>query len=450
MANRSNQDSEGIREPPKSFRATLRYLGPGLIISAALVGSGELVATTKLGAEVGFTLLWLIILGCGLKVFVQIEVARYAISAGETTLTAFNRVPGPRLRANWVVWLWFLAIAFTYAALGGIIGGVVQAIGLGFNVSPNVTAVFMVLFTVALLVLGKYRGIESAAMLLVVCFTLVTLGTVVAIQATPFSFSMDQVMDGLKFRLPANEAAIATALGAFGLIGVTGAEVVSYPYWCVEKGYARFTGKPSADAAWLVRAQGWVRVMRTDAFLALGIYTTSTVAFYLIGAAVLNPQQLNPDGLALVSTLVEAYAPVFGEYARWLLVVGAVAVLYSTYLVAMGSSARTLTDFATILGWVDRENPASMQRSVSRLSVVLPLITLGIFLSGMNPVGLIIIGGIGQALFLPVASLCILYLRYRVTDPRLRPGRLWDIALLISCASLVTVGLVGLIRLLTR
>jgi len=49
------------RQPPKNFRSRLKYLGPGLIISGAIVGSGELIATTALGAKVGFVALWLIL-----------------------------------------------------------------------------------------------------------------------------------------------------------------------------------------------------------------------------------------------------------------------------------------------------------------------------------------------------------------------------------------------------
>ncbi len=448
------------REAPTTWGGTLRHLGPGLIISAALVGSGELVATTKLGAQVGFTLLWLIILGCLLKVFLQIEMARYAISSGETTLTAFNRVPGPLslfsdsrfaqlplFRANWVVWTWFIAVALTYAALGGIIGGVVQAIALGFDVNQQLAAVVMVLFTISILIIGKYKGIETTATVLVVSFTIVTLGTAVGLQATPYRVSMSNIVGGLTFELPPGDAAVATAVATFGLIGVTASDIVSYPYWCVEKGYARFTGKRTNDAAWLTRARGWVRVMRADAIMALTIYTTATLAFYMIGAAVLNRQGLDPDGMELVSTLTEAYVPVFGSYAKWLLVVGAAAILYSTYLVVMGASARSLTDLFTVIGVVDRTDKRQMQRSVSILSVFLPVATLAIYLTGLNPVRLIVMGGIVQALFLPVVAVSVLYLRYRVTDPGLRPGRAWDAALLASSLSFVIVGGFSIYRL---
>ena len=56
--------SGGIVEPPRTFLAVVRRLGPGLIVAGSIVGSGELIATTKVGAESGFVLLWLILIGC--------------------------------------------------------------------------------------------------------------------------------------------------------------------------------------------------------------------------------------------------------------------------------------------------------------------------------------------------------------------------------------------------
>ena len=77
--------------PPRTVLGVLRQLGPGLIIAGSIVGSGELIATTKTGAEAGFWLLWLIIIGCVIKVFIQVEFGRYAISSGTTTCGIMNR-----------------------------------------------------------------------------------------------------------------------------------------------------------------------------------------------------------------------------------------------------------------------------------------------------------------------------------------------------------------------
>ena len=60
-------------EPPRRLLSVARRLGPGLIVAGSIVGSGELIATTKVGAEAGFVLLWLILVGCVIKVFTQVE-----------------------------------------------------------------------------------------------------------------------------------------------------------------------------------------------------------------------------------------------------------------------------------------------------------------------------------------------------------------------------------------
>ncbi len=54
---------EGFRNPPLSIVGIIRNLGPGLIIAGSIVGSGELIATTKTGAEAGFSLLWISFIG---------------------------------------------------------------------------------------------------------------------------------------------------------------------------------------------------------------------------------------------------------------------------------------------------------------------------------------------------------------------------------------------------
>src|SRR5262245_8840742 len=86
---------EAVAEPPLSLFNALKRIGPGIILAASIVGSGELIATTTLGAEVGYTALWVIVLSCLIKPIVQAEMGRYIIASGETGLASFNHVPGP-------------------------------------------------------------------------------------------------------------------------------------------------------------------------------------------------------------------------------------------------------------------------------------------------------------------------------------------------------------------
>ena len=105
-----------VRDPPRTLAAALRHVGPGLILAATVVGSGELIVTTVLGAETGYVLLWLILLSCAVKVVVQHELGRFTIGTGATTLEALNKIPGPRVRVSWVIWLWLIMVGSLMAA----------------------------------------------------------------------------------------------------------------------------------------------------------------------------------------------------------------------------------------------------------------------------------------------------------------------------------------------
>ncbi|MDA1249586.1 MAG: Nramp family divalent metal transporter [Planctomycetota bacterium] len=558
-----------IQEPPSNFGGIIRQLGPGLIIAASIVGSGELIATTKTGAQAGISLLWLIVVGCVIKVFVQIELGRLAIGQGETTLTSLNKVPGPRLVVNWIIWYWLIMMLVGFGQLGGIIGGVGQSLALARPLTgdyieavrlPSETelkrfiawtdddtnndgaelkklsddqqtrvtrgqgviagrlselekfekgkgqeilglvrtliekeraadaaqsgneefdkgafvkqeqnavdaeldpwtwddkywSVVVAILTICLLVRGKYGLIQNVSTVLVVAFTFVTLGNVIALQFEPaYGLSMAEIFSGLIPSLPPEgivppglpywtvSRPVATALATFGIIGVGATELVAYPYWCIEKGYAKYTGPNTKDAAWYQRANGWIRVMKWDAFASMVIYTIATIAFFFMGVAVMYAQGLDPEGMRMVSTLLEQYVPIFGGHAKWLFLAGAIAVLYSTYLVANAAWTRVYTDAFKVFGLMSRDNQKAHDKSIFILAIVLPLISMGLWCSGINPVKLVLLSGLMQAVMLPMLGFAALYFRYTKTDKELQPGRAWDACLIISSIGLLIAG----------
>src|SRR5436190_21361488 len=123
---------EAIQAPPKSLLAALAKIGPGIVLAGSIVGSGELLLTTNLGAKFGFVFLWLILFSCVIKVFVQTELGRYAISSGKPTLGALNEIGGPRLGAQWMVWWWLFMMLTTIFQLGAMTGTVGQSLNIAF------------------------------------------------------------------------------------------------------------------------------------------------------------------------------------------------------------------------------------------------------------------------------------------------------------------------------
>lgn len=428
-----------VQPAPTKLSGIVKQLGPGLIISAVIVGSGELIVTPKLGAEEGFKLLWFIILGCLLKVFVQIELGRYAITRGRTTLEALNTLPGPRFMASWVLWLWLGMFLCLVPQVAGMVGGVATSFKLGgfvFKLGENditmpVLAVLIGGSCAVLLVVGRYKLVETGSTVMVAIFTLTTMVAVGALQFTDFAVTGSQLASGFTFQMPDS---LITAFGAFGIIGVGASELIYYPYWCLEKGYAKHTGPDDGTEAWKERAKGWLRVMRIDAWVSFAIYTTATIAFYLLGAAILHAKQMKVESGQMIETLSHMYRSAFGEWSFWLFLVGAVVVLYSTVFGATASNARLLADALSIFGIHKYRDPEHRVRWIKISCVILPVAFTSVFLLFGNPVKLVFWGAVAQGLMLPFLAGAALYFHFtnQHKDLRAKP-------LSLACLSLAAI-----------
>ena len=436
----------GSRVPPNTFFGTAKELGPGLIISANIVGSGELIVTTKLGADVGFTLLWFIILGCMVKVFLQIELGRYTILNGKTTLEALNGVPGPRFKVSWLVWCWIIMFFATFFLLSGIVGGIAGVFRtVGSDLSNQVLAFLIAGSTAVLLVIARYEFIEKFSTTMVASFTVFTILAVFSLNWTEYGITGDQLAEGLRFGMPDN---FIVAFAAFGVIGVGATELIFYPYWCLEKGYAKYVGPRDGTAAWKERAHGWMRVLRWDAWTSMVIYTGATVAFYLLGAAVLNAQSLSVENTDLIPTLSAMYSESFGAVGLWIFLAGAFAVLYSTVFISTAGNTRLTVDVLRLFGLIHIDDGERRRKWIQRAAVALPSLYFLLYIMIENPISLVLVGAIAQALMLPLLCYGALHYLYRDTDPELYPSKLWVFFLWLSAGLMTATGAYQLLSIL--
>ena len=433
---------DDTREPPRSLGRALGQIGPGLILAGSIVGTGELIATTGLGAAHGYTLLWFILLSCVIKVFVQVELGRYAITHGRTTLAAFDTLPGPRLGTSWMGWLWLAMMLTTQAQIAAMEGLVGQAAHMAFpggsarlagwaaRVVPgwgpylgshpeHTWATLTALAAIALLLSGGYRRLEKVTTALVAAVTLMTLACVLGLPWTEYPVRWEGLRHGFDLALPAT--GVALAVSTFGITGVGASELFAYPYWCIEKGYARSAGPRSDDEGWARRARGWLRVMQLDAWFSMVVFTVATVAFYLLGAAVLRPQGLVPRGAGMIEALSSMYVRPLGAWTREVFLVGAWAVLFKTLYVATAANSRLTADFLDLAGIWAQPSPASRDRTTRAFCVFYPLLSLGLYFAFREPRGLVAVGGYAQAMMLPLIAGATLYLGRRDGDRRVAP-----------------------------
>lgn len=435
----SAREVAGIEEPPQSLGRALRKIGPGLILAGSIVGTGELIATTNLGATQGYVLLWLILFSCVIKVFVQVELGRYALTHGKTTLAALDTLPGPRLGTSWLSWLWLFMMLATQAQIAAMEGLIGQAVDMAFPNASNWVALkagginpawgtylgghkehfwagMTTLATIVLLLSGGYKRLEHITTALVALVTLVTVGCVLVLPWTDYPVRGADLMRGFELRLPAS--GVAAAFAAFGITGVGASELFAYPYWCLEKGYGRSVGPRDASPEWARRANGWLRVMQLDAWFSMLVFTVATVAFYLLGAAVLAPQGLEPKGSAMIATLSQMYVQPLGAWARQAFLIGAWAVLFKTLYVATAANSRLTADFLDLTGFYRQPTDRSREWTIRAFCILYPILAFALYLAIREPAALVKAGGIAQGLMLPLIAGAALYLARRDSDRR--------------------------------
>ncbi|WP_051670709.1 Nramp family divalent metal transporter [Bryobacter aggregatus] len=427
---------EDVAEPPIGFWNILRRIGPGMILAASIVGSGELIATTTLGAEVGFAALWIIVISCLIKPAVQAELGRYSIATGQTGLAGLNEVPGPRWKVNWIVWGWVVMVAMTRFQIGAMFGGVALTMH-AIVPAISITAWIFILLaiTLALLLGGGYERIEGLATLKVCLFTMLTLLCAILLTRRSDIFHWSEVWQGFEFQLPGS--GLATAVAVFGITGVGASELFMYPYWCVEKGYARYTGPRDGTPAWKHRAHGWLRVMNVDILATMVIYTVATAAFYLLGAGILHKLHLVPKSNETISVLSRMYTETLGEWALPLFYIGAIATLYGTIFAATAADSRVSADLCRLMGAFQSEDYAARIRYRNGFVWVLTIVPVILVLIFQEPVAMVKAGGVAQALMLPVISIGALYLHRKKMPEAAKAGPLMSLSLWIATITIV-------------
>ena len=348
-----------------------------------------------------------------------------------------NVTPGPKiLGTSWIVWLFMMA--WTIAQIGsagmvGAIAGVIHGLmplsewfsagGDEVATTRSVQCYSIAVFVTALLLMWRavYSKYEKIVIILVIGFSFTVLIGLVMLQGTDFAITGNDISLGLLFSLgdDASGAGFAVIV-LIGGLGVSGIELLVYPYWIREKGYSRFLGSPDSPE-WIDRTRGWIQILKIDAAAATLLATVLTSAYFLLGAAVLHQQGIKPEGIGVVEQISAIFTGTYGSWSRGLFLLGALCTLYSTLLHATSANGRIYTDFFASLGFVARDNPRALNVSHRIMQFVFLSAVLVIFLlMPERPEILVLlshwlIGMVGT----PIAIMVILFLAFK-TDRRVR------------------------------
>ncbi len=403
-----------IKKAPRGV-AILALLGPGLVWSSEMIGSGEVILTTRVGAILGIEVMWAIVLGIFLKYIIGLGGARYTVCTGEGMIDMFARIPGPK---NWVVWT-VLVVQFISATIA--IGSIALATGVFIsNLVPVSSYLGGWIIAVFALIVAWSGGFKVLRIIMSFFVLIIILG-VLYVAGTVFP-DLGTFLSGFEFRVPlVPDWAVALpgitdnpwreVLPLMGWAAGGFASHVWYTYWVIGAGYGvnkdGIFGK-AADTEALknineeeaANIKSWFRVIYTDATMAMVITITVTVGFLIAGAGILRPNEAAPEGPEVVSTLSKIFSSTWGNIGGVIFTLTGAVALTGTLLAQLAGWPRLLADSFRIC--IPKFAEKFEWKKQYRMFLIFFFITniVIVFTLGLRPVFMVKMGAIFDGLLL--------------------------------------------------
>ncbi|MHC4495856.1 MAG: Nramp family divalent metal transporter [Planctomycetota bacterium] len=269
---------------PANLRAKLKFMGPGLVLAALAIGSGELVLTPRSGAQYGYALLWVPILALVYKAAFSEGLARLTIASGDDVFAAFDWLPGPRHWAQYFIIIVFSLDMIGYGGIALVGGSALAGLFPGFDI--RLGALLAAALVPVLLYTGSYPFFEK----IVIAMCAVLLAGVIY---TLFQIQLPagQIARGLAPSIP--QGSISTIMGLMGWVGA-GTTTLLYSTWINEK-----IGKARSEQDY----RRWLSTMRIDCFASYALVLGISFSFLAMGVATLHAQGIVPEKQQIMLTL---------------------------------------------------------------------------------------------------------------------------------------------------
>jgi Mn2+/Fe2+ NRAMP family transporter len=358
-----------INRPPKNGLGIILLVGPSIVWAAEYIGSGEVILATRTGAILGITVLWALVSGVFLKFWIGMSGARYTVCTGEGMIDMFERIPGPR---HWAVWIVLvaqfisgtLAIGSVATAAGVFVSSLIPVGVVAKNTAsilPTLCGWLVTFAAVGIVWSGAFNTLKIAMsiLVLIIIFGVIYVAAHVMPGATEllqsFGLKVPAVPDwalrieGVKPN-PWKEILPLIGWSAGGF-----ASQVWYTYWVLGAGYGAAAGRGygiAADISALGRMsretaekiKGWFRVLYVDATLAMVVGIVVTSAFLIAGAGILRPNRIAPQGPQVAIELSQLFASRWGSIGGFLFMLAGAAALISTQIGQLAGWPRLLAD----------------------------------------------------------------------------------------------------------
>ena len=343
------------------MKISLKKLGPGFLFAGAAIGVSHLVQSTRAGADFGFGLLWALVLINAIKYPFFEFGPRYASATGESLLEGYKKM-GKGVLATYYV-ITFATMFTIQTAVTIVTAGIASSI-FGFGSTIFWTSIITGICFVILL-LGKYKVLDSLMKVIVISLTISTLIAVAFATSSAPTIDFNQM-------IPTETAAIAFLIAFMGWMPAPLDISIWHSIWTVEKKKINPSITPKQS--------------RFD--FNVGYITTTILAigFVCLGALVMfgSGEGFSSNGTQFAKQLIGMYTQSLGDWAKLVIGVAALTTMFSTTLTTLDGSPRVMHQTTELL------TGRKLNRGYLFWLVLLVLGTLAIFLFFISEMGLLI------------------------------------------------------------
>ncbi len=353
-----------------------KYFGPSTLVTAAFIGPGTLTVCTVVGADFGYTLLWVLLFAVIATIILQEMAARLGLITQRGLGEAIqSEIKNPALKILSIA-LVFMAIVFGNAAYeAGNISG--SALGIGGVFGDSIPwPVIIGLAAFAILFVGKIKIIEKILIALVLLMSVVFILTAIVIRP-----DVSAILSGLF--VPTFDA--KSQLAILALIGTT---VVPYNL---------FLHASAVKEKWKNKDE--LPELRVENGVAIGIGGLISMAIVITSAAALYGK----GGVSNINDMAAQLEPLLGSWAKYFLATGLFAAGISSSITAPLAAALTAKG---ILRWDGDE------KSLKFRLIWIFVLGIGTIFSmvGYSPIEVIRVAQIANGILLPIIVFFLIYI----------------------------------------
>jgi Mn2+/Fe2+ NRAMP family transporter len=390
--------------------SVLTLAGPGLIVAATGIGSGDVVSATVGGARYGVVLLWAIVIGAFFKFVLSEGIARWQLATGLTALEGWA--------AHLPAWVKYYFAAYLFLWTIAVSAALTNATGLGIanltggRIPQSWGAIGHSLIGFVFVWIGGYSWFEKLMKILVGI-----MGFSILVCALLIVSDWTRVVQGLVIpQIP--DASGTYVLSIIGGIGGS-ITMLSYNYWMREERIS----KP--EELGYVRGDVAIAYLFTAIF-GMSIMVIANQAFFLAGVRITDAQA--------VPKMAEVLGALLGAFGVYAYSIGFWAAVFASLLGVWQSVPYLYADFYGIIKGFSVEKRRALTQVTStpyRAALAfIALVPIPFAFTG-RPLVIIVIYTVVGSLFVPFLAATLLYLNNRVAWTAAVPRNHWTTNLVL-------------------